>query len=312
VPDEQLTHPLPPVRSEARTADRRAEFQAAVRPSPEAERLFVASKLQMLRTHPEFHPNDRDAAVRVFRDQIGGALSEDLKEEGVDPIPGGVGYGVFYNSVFKAAFATGTSMSWEIICPSTPGGNVSTWLYVTATNRSSKGVEAFVAYQGQNNFTFNVFDWARAENDRWQIQKPFGNLGDYLGNESANGTQCQVLVVMNTTSQDTPGNWTNEVWLLNLRTNQWDLVYRYSYPATLQDQTGDWVGSWGPIVETFQDAYAGTNILGALKTQILGRDAAGTWGAWGQLTDAQSDIRVDNKGFVQLFVNKNYSWAVQS
>jgi len=304
---DRISHPLPPLRSEAGAVDRREEFaelSTAPRPDLEAEQAFVASKLKLLRTHPYLHPADREAAVGKFR---GVYAAEDI-----GPVPGGVGYGVFYNSAFKVGFATGTAISWEIICPMLPGGNVNTWLYVTATNRSSKGVEAFVAYQGQNAFTFNIFDWAKPAADRWQNPTPFANLGDYLGIESAHGNQCQVIAVMNTTFQQSPGIWVNEVRLLNINAHQWNLVYQFSYQASLQDQIGDFVGSWGPIVETFQDAYSGTNLMGSLKAQILSRDAAGNWSQWNQLSPTQSDFRADNKGFVTTFLDKNYSWGVVS
>jgi hypothetical protein len=104
----------------------------------------------------------------------------------------------------------------------------------------------------------------------------------------------------------------NEVSLLNVPANQWELIYRFQYAATLQEQTSDWVGSWGPIVETFQDVHSGTNMVGALQTQILSRDSNGNWGQWGHLTPSQSDLRVDNKGFVNVFLEQNFSWGVVS
>jgi hypothetical protein len=308
---EGIAHPLPPLRSDATLVDRRAEF-AAISTEPrrdlDAERSFVASKLKLLRTHPVVHPEDRETAISALKSQVATLMPV----EEIGPVPGGVGYGMFYNSAFKTSFATGTAVSWEIICPTLPGGNVNTWLYLTATNRSSKGVEAFVAYQGQNEFSFNIFDWARADGDRWRPATPFANLSAYIGAESVHGVQCQVIEVMNTTYQRSPGNWANEVRLLDIAANEWHLVYQYIYAATLQDQTNAGVGSWAPIVETFQDSYSGTNLMGALKTQILSRDGNGNWGQWIQLTLSQSDLRVDNKGFVNAFLDPNYSWAVNS
>ena len=60
------------------------------------------------------------------------------------PRPGGVGEGIFYNPDFKTSWGLGTSFSCDYVCPTPPGGNVNTWLYITATNRSGLGVEAFV------------------------------------------------------------------------------------------------------------------------------------------------------------------------
>jgi hypothetical protein len=94
------------------------------------------------------------------------------------PVPGGVGYGMFYKGAFRRAFARGTSFSYEIVCPNPPGGNIDTSLYVTATNRAHKGVEAFVAYQGQDDTRFKVFDWARPRrrSRHWQVDIAFANL----------------------------------------------------------------------------------------------------------------------------------------
>jgi hypothetical protein len=310
-PAKQAPHPLPPLRSEAAVLDRREAFAALSTlppPSAEVQRAFVAAKLKLLRTHPTIHPADREAAISRFRAILGTAVP--LGQAG--PVPGGVGYGTFYNDGFKTNFATGTAVSWEIICPNLPGGNVDTWLYLTATNRSSEGVEALVAYQGQQAFTFNIFDWARPADERWQPAVPYANLAPYLGSESTHGAQCQVIALINSTYQQTPGNWVNEVRLLDVQASQWHLVYQYGYQATLQDQTSSFVGSWAPIVETFQDVYSGTNLMGCLNTQILSRDSAGNWGQWTPLASTQSDLRTDNKGFALSFLDPNYNWAVHS
>jgi len=304
-------HPLPPKMSDAGVADYREQFarlSAAEGPGINAERAFIAAKLKLLRTHPGFHPADRKIAVDAFQ----AVMVETMEALADQPVPGGVGYGMFYNAAFKSSFATGSAITWEIICPTVPGGNVNDFLYITATNRTAKGVEALVAYHGQDDFSFEIFDWARPDGSRFQPSTPFSNLGQYLGTETVHGVACPVIAVMNTTYQQTPGTWVNEVRLLDVNAKQWHLVYQFAYPATLQDQTGDWVGTWGPIVETFQDAYAGTNIMGALSTQLISQDAAGNWGQWTQLTDAQSNLRTDNKGMVPLFVDPNYSWAVHS
>ena len=303
-------HPLPPKMSEAGVADYRTQFAKLSTKKAagiDAEREFIAAKLKLLRTHPAFHPADRKLAVDAFQ-----AVMPATKILAGQPVPGGVGYGMFYNAAFKSSYATGTAITWEIICHPVPGGNVSDFLYITATNRTAKGVEAFVAYHGQENFSFEIFDWAKPDGSRFQPSTPFSNLGQYLGTETVHGIACPIIAVMNTTYQQSPGTWANEVRLLDVGARQWQLVYQFIYAATLQDQTGDWVGSWGPIVETFQDAYAGTNTMGALSTQLISQDADGNWGQWAQLTNTQSQLRTDNKGMVPLFVDPNFSWAVHS
>jgi hypothetical protein len=272
-----------------------------------AERAFIASKMHIVMTHPMLNRAVRDAAVAKLRS----TLKKPLAKKTAAPVPGGVGYGIFYNDPFKASFATGTAIYWEIISPNPPAGNVNTWLYLTATNRSAKGVEAFIAYNGQSQTFFKVFDWARYPASPWQTNIPFGNLGSYLRIGSAHGSPYQILPLMNITSQSGTNYWYNQVWLWNHVANRWDLVYQYGYSATQQDQKTGWVGSWGPIVETFQDAYQGTRPMGALSTQLLSR-TGNQWGAWHFISAADSYVRTDNKGFHLLFLDANYNWAVNS
>ena len=311
IPTSEVANPPPPLEFGVSQLDRRKEFTAIstiAPPSSDVQRAFIAGKLKLLRTHPTIHLADRKAAIDTFTAMVGVGLPP----QAIGPVPGGVGYGVFYNAAFKTNFATGTAISWEIVCPNPPGGNVNTWLYLTATNRSAKGVEAFVAYQGQQEFTFNIYDWALPEQNRWQPAVPFANLKQYWGAESPHGTECKVIALINSTYQQAPGTWANEVRLLSVQDQQWHLVYQNLYPATLQDQTTGFVGSWAPIVETFQDVYSGTQPMGALKARIVSRDGVGKWGQWTALTATQSDLRTDNKGFSLLFMDQNESWAVHS
>jgi hypothetical protein len=146
--------------------DARNDFAeiTAKTPLPEgAESAFVASRLQLLRTHPVVLET-RKRMVDSYLDSV----RERMPVVETRPTPGGVGHGMFCTSAFRTAFQTGTGIAWGIVCPSPPGGNVSDWLYLTATNRSSMGVEAFIAYHGQTDITFGVFDWARSP--MWQAQ----------------------------------------------------------------------------------------------------------------------------------------------
>jgi hypothetical protein len=297
--------PPPAVEQHAGISDVRSEFEHMSKATPRNiadEQAFVANKMRLLQTQPGLDPITREALAN----QLAKQLKLDLKA----PPPGGVGYGMFYNAAFKSGFATGTSFYYEIVCPTRPGGNVSTFLYLTATNRSALGVEAFVSYNGQNQTTFRVFDWARA--DHWQTNVSFANLGNYLRRVSAHGSLYQELPVWNSTYQISASNWRNEVLLYNRVQNTWDLIYRYDYPATEAQQKTGWIGSWGPIVETFQPSYNGTKRMGALRTQLISRNSAGQWGAWRLLAASDSFVRTDNVGFRPVFIDPNYSWVVRS
>lgn len=100
--------------------------------------------------------------------------------------------------------------------------------------------------------------------------------------------------------------------LWNRSANRWDLIYRYDYPATQADETTGWIGSWGPIVETFQSSYNGTSPMGALRTMLISRGSSGAWGSWQLLSAANSYVRTDNVGFYVVFVDANYALVVDS
>jgi hypothetical protein len=135
-----------------------------------------------------------------------------------------------------------------------------------------------------------------------------------LRSKSAHGDLYQELPVWNSTYQISASNWRNEVLLYNHVNNTWDLIYRYEYPATADQQKTGWIGSWGPIVETFQDSYNGTKPMGALGTQLISRNSLGQWGKWRLLAASDSFVRTDNggMGFKLVFLDPNYSWVVYS
>lgn len=267
---------------------------------------FERHKLLVAHTQPHIDLEARDAAVKSLVQRLGVHAQKLLAQ----PVPGGVGYGVFYTSAFKTAWGRGTSMAFDIVCPTPPGGNVNTWLYLTATNRSGLGVEAFVAYNGQSSVAFEVFDWAR--NDHWQTNIPFSQLGNYLTTESAHGNAYQVLPVWNSTWMISETTWRNQALLYNHVRGGWDLIYQYDYQATDAQQKTGWVGSWAPIVETFQSSYNGTKPMGALRTQLIGANASGAWGSWALLSASNSTIRTDNVGFHLVFLDPNYAFTVTS
>jgi hypothetical protein len=302
---------VPPPPLAGSITDRQGQFRTlarAVRPERGSEQAFLASKLTMLRTHPGLRDSDRREGEEQLAQRFDAKMMRAASKRTI-PTPGGVGYGMFYTTDFRNAFVRGTSLYYEIVCPTAPGGNVNTWLYLTATNRAAKGVEAFVSYQGQNDTRFKVFDWARS--DQWQTNVAFGSLGAYLRNTVAHGVALQVLPVWNSTFEIGANLWRNEVLLHNRAANRWDLIYRFDYASTSAEQKSGWVGSWGEIVETFQSSYSGTNRLGFLNTMLIGRGSAG-WGTWGVLTAAQSTIRNDGQGFSPQFLDPNYSFVVRS
>lgn len=294
----------------AAAEDRTELFAKMSRENPlsqEAKEAFIGNRLQIMNSFPGLTSAQREES----RAALLGSLGESAGAK-AQPTPGGVGYGTFYTEAFRQRFNLGARLLFQYFCPNAAGGNVNTWLYLTATNRTSLGVEALVSYYGQNNPTFMVFDWARSAVDPWQINISFAKLGDYLGQMTTHGLTLQVLTVLNMTVQASPGRWRNSVSLLNFKRPGYDLIYSYEYDATEQVQKTGWIGSWGPIVETFQDAYANTNPMGVWKVFLNGQDQSGAWSPLNNLSSGDSSIREDGKGFKLVFIDPNYSWAVKS
>ena len=315
---------MPPLPMEGAVVDKQSHFVRRTRAAPterDSERVFLASKLELLRTHPHLSSTGRAEAEAGMAHLLGLESREALERRVAQrpsrktarkspPVPGGVGHGMFYTDAFRASFSGGTCFYYEIVCPLQPGGNVNTWLYLTAMNRAQRGVEAFVSYQGQNDTRFKVFDWARS--DQWQTNIPLTDLTDYLRSTVAHGTALQVLLVINCAYEIAPDQWRNQVFLQNRAANSWDLIYQFDYASTNAEQTTGFTGTWGPIVETFQSPYQNTDVLGFLNTMLVSRDANGQWGSWGVLDPAQSTIRNDGQGFSPLFLDANYSFVVTS
>jgi hypothetical protein len=308
---------MPPPPMEGQIRDRRAQFTAMSRSVPAkrgSARAFLASKLAMLLRRPGITEQQRAAGEAMLARKLGTKARAALDKEQPG---GGVGYGMFYTDDFRAAFARGTSLYYEIVCPNLPGGNVDDYLYLTATNRAQKGVEALISYAGQNDTRFSIFDWARPaqirKDPRWQIDVKLAKLTAYLRRTIAHGFSVQALFVQNSTVEIGTRKWRNEVLLHNRAANLWDLAYRFDYPSTTeeQQQNSD-VGSWGPIVETRRENYSNTERLGFLNTMLIARDVAGQWGSWRTLAENESWIGDDGLGFWPLFLDPNYAFIVKS
>jgi hypothetical protein len=307
---------MPPLAIEGQVRDRRSQFAAMSRSAP-AKRgsasAFLASKLAILRARPDTSEQRCADDEEMLARKLGPKARAALDKQEPD---GGVGYGMFYKDDFRAAFARGTSLYYEIVCPNSPGGNVDTWLYLTATNRAQRGVEALVGYEAQNDTRFSVFDWARPAqwklDPRWRVDVKLNKLRAYLRRRIAHGFSVQALFVQNSTVEIGTDKWRNEVLLHNRAANLWDLVYRFDYVSTTDEQQSCFVGSWGPIVETRQEHYSDTARLGFLNTMLIARDVAGQWGKWRTLAENESEILNDDQGFSPLFVDPNYAFIVES
>jgi hypothetical protein len=313
--------PLPPLIESGPPRDVRAEFAEKSPPGRDQEesvRAFIQAKWDMLRGDTTFDPRIRELVYADFAQRVRDGAK-------IPPVPGGEGFGAFYTPGFKTAFNRGTSLYWHAICPTRPGGNVSTYLYLTATNRASHGCEALVHYNGQTDAHFSVYDWSLPESDKWRTDIAFPKLGDYLGEEAILGEIRQTLPIWNSTyeifeveqetAEEIPNptvRWRNDVLLYHHEEKRWHLIYRNDYFATRSRQRSSFVGSWGPLVETFQPYYHDTEDFGTTTTQLNGENRAGRWGGWHELGPLVSTIHNCDKGFFSRYLDPNFRWVVGS
>jgi hypothetical protein len=302
--------------------DEREAFAATSREAERDEvaaRAFVLSKAHILRTDPRLHAADRATAVAQLKERLGVGSLEDLE---IEPTPMSHGMlGFLYNAWFRIAFGQGTSIFYEVVCPTVPGGNVNTLLYLTAMNRAGRGIEVLVFYNAQAEARLRVYDWSLHfwdPPDPWRLDVGFSSLGHYLATVFYHGRPYQVLGILNVSYQLSPGQWRNEAWLWNRYSGFLDLIYRHDYAATRDDQifthaVGTTVGSWGPIVETFQPHYQYTYGMGALGITLNSKDMNGVWGPpWQLLSASDSVLRSDHQGFDFISLDPNYAFVVDS
>jgi len=299
--------------------DARAEFAQGSGKSRQEERAevqaFLASKKRLILAHPQMTAQEKQTAIAEIdaRSAAPAVAEAEEEEDPADPPPpGGVGFGFYYDPSYKIAWETGSALEVSIVCPTVAGGNVNDWLYLTSTNRTGKGVEALISYFAQDELSFKVYDWAQPDADRWQVDRPYSQLLDYLGLLEIDGKPYQTLHELNSTHQTGTFSWSNEVSLFNPISQQLDLVYSYDYSATIWEQKSGSAGFWAPIVETFQDRYSGTRPLGFASTNLAPRLAESGWGAWEALSPSTAHLQKDFESFRIVYLNPNDTWIVTS
>jgi hypothetical protein len=206
------------------------------------------------------------------------------------PPPGGVGAGVFFNDD-ALLFSHSTEVQWYIIVSHFLGGNTRPVLYLTSSNRASKGCEALISYEQGGPAVFRVWDWATQPDQggsRFVIGLSYTDLSEYIFDIDIEGSPYSVLKVLNRTAESSQNTWLNEVYLLNtkVRPSAFDLVWSFEFLWT-PDEAHKYFG-WGPIIETFPPYdYGTTNVLGYAET-VLVQDLNPH-----RLTPANSYVRAD-------------------
>ena len=184
-PRGRAAQAAPPQPMEGEVIDSQAQFRKLTRSARVergSERAFFASKLTMLRTHPELTEEQRRAEARL--EQMFGAKTFQAFKKNSGPVPGGVGYGMFYTAD-SAPPSLAARRSSTRSSAASAGRQRQHLAVLDGDEPSARGVEAFVSYQGQNDTRFKVFDWARS--DQWQTNIPFANLASYLRSTVSHG-----------------------------------------------------------------------------------------------------------------------------
>jgi hypothetical protein len=274
-------------------------------------RFFARATVNRAKRHGIDIQADPELALLASESQIG-ILSLDDPALDDAPVPGGVGYGVSYDNS-EMHWTSSTCLYHDIIVPKTPGGDVITWLYNTATNRSEKGVEAFISYYAQNDMMFRIYDWSKATHDeRWVFDIGYNDAAEYLANvESGDEAYRQEIRVCNCTA-GVETSWANNVWLYNFITDTYDWVYGTTYVLTSADENlyspGDAGGWWGPICETFQDHDGSNKAIGTGDSWIFQDNSS-----WHRLDASNSSIRIDDPDLSPpIFLVNHAEWAVGS
>jgi hypothetical protein len=271
------------------------------------ERIMRETQLYRA-SHPEF----RAAPKHDFK----GKTVPEKALSGME-VPGGVGFGYYFTDS-ALRWTNSTILDYYIIAPSTMGGNLNYYLYLTSTCRAQLGTEALVSYFGQNSAGFWVFDWSLS-NNQWQVGITLPDAHpEYLTirpDEFANPRQmCHVRNgTFLTGASGGQYSWENRVWLFNFNRVDWDLVYSHVYTtASLNANlfvSGATHGYWGPIVEVFlgDGTYNNLNPAGFDLTRLFqdsnATNSASRWLSAGNSYSLQSPpfevlTEAVNRGFV--------------
>ena len=210
----------------------------------------------------------------------------------------------WYNSNFRSAFETGTSIVWDVLYSDEIGGNFDPRsddaIYITAWNRAALGCEASVQYSGDSSpalIITNIF------NGDVVPAQPLSDLAQYVSTVVYDIYELRSITILNKTYLE-DAEWINEVWVLG-RNGQSLRLYKSPkpYKATLAMQTKMFTydGAYGPTVEPTRPWFKGTNAIGWANARLASCDAAGNWTAEALLNPDQSYVNEGNGGFTRKY-----------
>jgi hypothetical protein len=296
--------PLPPHHESTKVDDVREEVQRysqARRPSAKEKCAFYDQKLDRAK---EWHADQKLKDELLYDlEQSKSIAEEEAKTElEAGPIPGGVGHGVFYKDT-ELRFTDSSTLFLHIVAAQDIGDTSNEWTFLTATNRSPKGVEAYLSYRKMENPAFKIFDWSKDGDARWVIHLTFAEIQKYMNTVVAGGATYKTIFVRNRTRRVSGNRWTNEVFLFKPAESAYDFVYSSEYTLTLFQEQG--FRDWGPIVETFKPNPSNLRDIGFFAASLEQDTGAPTL-----LPAAKTTLSVDSSRFQTVFVRGHDSFIV--
>jgi hypothetical protein len=292
-PEKNEYIPVNDVREETKRASQ--EYP----PTKEEKQLFYQQKIKRVESLEIPYEQKKD-----LLDELEEAAQEEEEEDPPipKPIPGGVGFGIFFRDE-ALEFTNSSTLFYHIVTIPTIGAISNEYLYLTSTNRAPKGIEALISYVRQDKPKFHIYDWSiKKKKDRWAASKPYDLLDRYLIKHTSAGQEFDTIYVANSTRRLEGTRWRNEV-LLRTTTGEYDFVYSHDYDLSASDERR--FLTWGPIVETFPPHPNETNQIGFFQTKLLQDDGDALL-----LTDVDTKLRIDDPGFQLDLLEPNHSFIV--
>jgi hypothetical protein len=180
------------------------------------------------------HQPTRGEVSALTRHQEYARRRENFLSELRAPPPGGFGGGVAFKSgtlLFQSATAV---YYYLVIAPSLGEGQTSDLLYMTSSNRASKGCEALISFAKERQYKalFQIWDWATPEdpnNGHFIFALDYSQLASYripmqIPTDSGGSLlEFEALYIINSTERIEGNIWENRVYLHNHDTGARDL-----------------------------------------------------------------------------------------
>jgi len=177
----------------------------------------------------------------------------------------------------RLKFTDSTAIRQVIVFPDKVAGGSTYFLYLTATNRSERGVESHIAYYSQESPEFYIFDWSQ-KNQQGDLGKlscrfTLADLRKFVFPQHVQGFILNAIHLVNETRFVGGDNWNNRVHLAvytNGMPDHFETVYSATYPlADKKLQQPQSNGNWGPEVETMRTFCERVNPMGFLGNWLI-------------------------------------------